>query len=179
MVIHSGALMKRTRREALDIALRSLKAVIAACDDAGYGHIALCPETMGKINQLGDLDEVLELCTLDERLVPCVDFGHLYARSLGSWRGLRPARPCWTASGRCWGGAGRRLPQPLLQDSVYPQRGREDAPDLRPGRLRARPRPLMAEVARRGWSPTFICESAGTQAEDALTMKKLYQACQK
>ena len=41
------------------------------------------------------------------------------------------------------------------------------------------PAPLMAEVARRGWSPTFICESAGTQAEDALTMKKLYQACQK
>ena len=38
------------------------------------------------------------------------------------------------------------------------------------------PAPLMAEVARRGWSPTFICESAGTQAEDALTMKKLYQA---
>ena len=87
VVIHSGALMKRTRREALDIALRSLNAVIAACDDAGYGHIALCPETMGKINQLGDLDEVLELCTLDERLVPCVDFGHLYARSLGELEG--------------------------------------------------------------------------------------------
>ena len=84
VVIHSGALMKRTRREAQDIALRSLKEVIAACDGAGFGHITLCPETMGKINQLGDLDEVLELCTVDERLLPCVDFGHLYARSLGA-----------------------------------------------------------------------------------------------
>ena len=37
------------------------------------------------------------------------------------------------------------------------------------------PAPLMAEVARRGWSPTFICESAGTQAEVALVMKQLYQ----
>ena len=35
----------------------------------------------------------------------------------------------------------------------------------------------MAEVARRGWSPTFICESAGTQARDALEMKGLYTAC--
>jgi len=35
--------------------------------------------------------------------------------------------------------------------------------------------PLAAEIARRGWSPTFICESAGTQAEDALEMKKIYQ----
>ena len=39
------------------------------------------------------------------------------------------------------------------------------------------PAPLMAAVARRGWSPTFICESAGTQAEDALTMKRMYQSC--
>ena len=54
VVIHSGALMKRTRRQALDIALHALEAVVAACDAAGYGHIVLCPETMGKINQLGD-----------------------------------------------------------------------------------------------------------------------------
>ena len=33
----------------------------------------------------------------------------------------------------------------------------------------------MAEIARRGWQPTFICESAGTQAEDALVMKGLYE----
>ena len=122
VIIHSGALMKRTRREALDIAIPSLKAVLAACDEAGYGHIALCPETMGKINQLGDLDEVLELCTLDERLVPCVDFG------------LRPdAEP---HPGGAGGGAGQNLPQPLLQDPVHPQRGGEDAPDLCAGRLR-------------------------------------------
>ena len=106
VVIHSGALMKRTRREALDIALRSLKAVIAACDDAGYGHIALCPETMGKINQLGDLDEVLELCTLDERLYPAWTSATFTPAPWGSWRGLRPARPCWTASGRYWGRCG-------------------------------------------------------------------------
>ena len=37
--------------------------------------------------------------------------------------------------------------------------------------------PLAAEIARRGWSPTFICESAGTQAEDALTMKQIYREC--
>ena len=36
--------------------------------------------------------------------------------------------------------------------------------------------PLAAEIARRGWSPTFICESAGTQAEDACTMQQMYRA---
>ena len=36
--------------------------------------------------------------------------------------------------------------------------------------------PLAAEVARRGWNPTFICARAGTQAEDAVEMKRTYQA---
>ena len=36
--------------------------------------------------------------------------------------------------------------------------------------------PRAREIARRNWSPTFICESAGTQAEDALEMKRIYQA---
>jgi deoxyribonuclease-4 len=33
----------------------------------------------------------------------------------------------------------------------------------------------MELIAERGWSPTIICESAGTQAEDAAIMKKLYE----
>lgn len=175
VVIHTGALMKRTRGEALDIARRSLRSVISACDEAGYGGIALCPETMGKINQLGDLDEVLELCTLDERLIPCIDFGHLYARSLGELEGaeacvsmldrvqavLGPERAARFHSHfskiefTLKGGEARHL---CFRDPGW-------GPDFSP---------LAAEIARRGWSPTFICESAGTQSEDALEMKRVY-----
>ncbi len=177
VVIHSGALMKRTRREAQDIALRSLKAVLAACDDAGFAHMTLCPETMGKINQLGDLDEVLELCTIDERVVPCVDFGHLYARSLGANSG---AETCVRMLDRMAEVLGEerasRFHSHFSKIQFTPNGGEKChrtfadndgfGPDWEP---------LAAEVARRGWSPTFICESAGTQAEDALTMKLTYQ----
>ena len=176
VVIHSGALMKRTRREAQDIALKSLREVIAACDDAGYGHIALCPETMGKINQLGDLDEVLELCTLDERLVPCIDFGHLYARSLGVDDGAEAFRRMLDRVEEILGeerasrfhshfshiqftpNGGEKCHRTFADDDGY-------GPDWAP---------LAAEIARRVWAPTFICESAGTQAEDAGEMKRIY-----
>ncbi len=177
VVIHSGALMKRTRREAQDIALRSLKEVVAACDGAGFGHITLCPETMGKINQLGDLDEVLELCTLDERLLPCVDFGHLYARSLGADNG---AEAMERMLGRMEEVLGRerasRFHSHFSHIEFTPNGGekchRTFAGDGGYGPDWA---PLAEAVAARGWSPTFICESAGTQAEDALAMKKTYQ----
>ncbi|MFR3858696.1 MAG: hypothetical protein ACLTYL_05520 [Faecalibacterium sp.] len=34
------------------------------------------------------------------------------------------------------------------------------------------PQPLMELLAERGLAPVIICESAGTQAEDAKTMKR-------
>ena len=37
--------------------------------------------------------------------------------------------------------------------------------------------PLMELLAQRGYTPTIICESAGTQAEDARTMKQYYEQC--
>ena len=35
--------------------------------------------------------------------------------------------------------------------------------------------PVAQEAAARGYAPTFICESAGTQAEDAVTMMECYK----
>ena len=176
VTVHTGALMKRTRREALDIAIKSLKEVIAACDGEGFGHITLCPETMGKINQLGDLDEVLELCTLDERLVPCVDFGHLYARSLGELEGREA---CVQMLDRIQAVLGEerasRFHSHFSKIQFTPNGGEKMHLTFAQEEFGPDPAPLMAEVARRGWSPTFICESAGTQAEDALVMKQLYQ----
>ena len=177
VVIHSGALMKRSRQEALETARASLREVIAACYGAGFGHIALCPETMGKINQLGDLDEVLELCTLDERLIPCIDFGHLYARSLGADDGQEAFVRMLDRVEEVLGTErASRFHSHFSHIEFTPKGGekchRTFADD---GGFGPDWAPLAAEIARRGWSPTFICESAGTQAEDALEMKKIYQ----
>lgn len=86
IVVHSGSCAKMTRETALDLARDTLVRAQAALDENGLSEIILCPETMGKINQLGTLSEVLELCKTDERFLPCVDFGHLNARTLGGIR---------------------------------------------------------------------------------------------
>ena len=83
VVVHSGALQKMTREEALSHAIDTVKMAISQADALGFSDIHMCIETMGKINQLGNLDEVLELCSLDDRLLPTIDFGHLNARTLG------------------------------------------------------------------------------------------------
>ena len=178
VVIHSGALMKRTREEAMAIALPFLKDIVAVCQDQGVGHIALCPETMGKINQLGDLDEVLRLCQVHESLIPCVDFGHLYARSLGADQGAEAVeRMLSRMESELGADRASRFHSHFSHIEFTPNGGEKChrtfdddggyGPDWEP---------LAQAVARRGWSPTFICESAGTQAEDAVTMKRIYQS---
>ena len=178
VVVHTGALMGRTRREALDIAKRGITALLAVLDTAGLGHIALCPETMGKINQLGDLDEVLELCTLDGRLIPCIDFGHLYARSLGADDGEAAFSRILDRAAEVLGPDRASSFHSHFSHIEFTPKGGEKChrtfdDDGGYGPAWA---PLAAEVARRSWLPTFICESAGTQAEDALTMKRTYEA---
>lgn len=176
VILHSGALMKRSRQEALEIAKTNLKAILAACDEQGYERITLCPETMGKINQLGDLTEVLELCTIDDRLIPCVDFGHLYARSLGELNGREACQKLLDEIANVLGEARAAGFHSHFSKIEFTLKGGEKkhlrfadegwGPDFRP---------LAEEIFRRGWSPTLICESSGTQSEDALTMKAIYQ----
>ena len=177
VVVHSGSLMKRTRREAQDISLRSMAEVIRVCDGEGYGHITLCPETMGKINQLGDLDEVLEMCELDGRLLPTVDFGHLYARSLGADEGAEAFVRILDRMKEVLGEERASRFHSHFSRIAFTPKGGEKCHvtfDNNQG-FGPDPEPLMAELAKRGWSPTIICESAGTQAQDALTMKRIYR----
>ena len=178
VVIHSGALMKRTREEAMNIALPFLRRIVAVCEDQGFGHITLCPETMGKINQLGDLDEVLRLCQVHESLIPCVDFGHLYARSLGKDEGAEAVeRMLSRMESELGTDRASRFHSHFSHIEFTPNGGEkchrtfDDDGGYGPAW-----EPLAQAVAERGWSPTFICESAGTQAEDALTMKRVYQS---
>lgn len=175
VVIHTGALQKRTRADALATTRESFKMLRRRCDDEGYGDILLCPETMGKINQLGDLEEVLALSVVTHGLLPCVDFGHLYARSLGALEGQEATARMLDRMAEVLGEEkASRFHSHFSMIEFTPKGGEArhltfDQTDFGPDY-----RPLCRELARRGWSPTIICESAGTQDIDALTMKEEY-----
>ena len=80
IVVHTGSAAKISRDEAMRLAADTLIRTLNSVDTHG---VKIGLETMGKINQLGTLEEVIELCRVDSSLVPVVDFGHLNARNLG------------------------------------------------------------------------------------------------
>ena len=153
---------------------------VKACDEAGFEDCILCPETMGKVNQLGTLDEVLALCEVDPRITPCIDFGHLYARSCGEQFAAATAPADYAAlldtlAARL--GDDRAVHFHAHFSRIAYTKGGEKChltfADTEFGPPHA---PLLALLKERGLAPTIICESAGTQAEDAATLAKTYAA---
>lgn len=161
------------------MALDTMARAVKACDEAGYGDCILCPETMGKVNQLGTLDEVLALCSVDERMIPCVDFGHLYARSQGTELNDETAPADYAAILDAIAAAlpGERAKKFHAHFSriAYTKGGEKCHLTFADTEFGPPPAPLMQLLKTRGLAPTIICESAGTQAEDAAALKKLYE----
>lgn len=85
LVFHPGSLMKQSREEAHARVLANLKLLMQKIDEQKFDFdFQICPETMGKHGQCGTVKEVAEMCSLDSRIVPTLDFGHINSFEQGS-----------------------------------------------------------------------------------------------
>ena len=174
IVVHSGSAAKITREMAMRLASDTLA---KAVEEIGETNIRIGLETMGKLNQLGTLDEVIELCRVAPIYHPVVDFGHMNARNVGGYfTDVDSYRAVFDKIGNALGdkyvhnlhchfskieytdkGEKKHL---TFSDTVY-------GPDFEP---------LAKAIALEGVCPRIICESDGTMAEDALYMKNAWLA---
>lgn len=176
IVVHTGSCGKITREHALELALDTMKKALDALDNEGLSHIHICPETMGKVNQLGTLNEVLELCRLDERLIPCIDFGHLNARDLGVLKTTADFENIFTSIKNALGTDRLKCFHSHFSKIEYTTGGEKRHLTFADTVFGPKYEPVMELTYKYGCDPTFICESAGTQAEDAKTMKVYYSS---
>ncbi|MDP4153448.1 MAG: TIM barrel protein [Bacillota bacterium] len=174
IVVHSGSAGKMDRRKAIALAKDTVSLMIEKLHELRLDDVFVCFETMGKINQLGTLEEVLELCTMHERFLPTIDFGHINARTQGSIKTKADYAGILDMVGDSLGkdrlkvfhchfskieySAGGEKKHLTFEDTVY-------GPEFSP---------LAELIYERNLSPVMICESSGTQAEDALAMKSIY-----
>ena len=83
-VFHPGSCGKETRDVAFARLMSRMDKLLESVYSAGYGSLYICPETMGKSQQLGSVKEVVEMCKLDKCLIPTLDFGHINAVTNGT-----------------------------------------------------------------------------------------------
>lgn len=174
IVVHPGGLGGRSREEATALACETLQKAQKALDDAGLSEVHICPETMGKQQQLGDLEEILQMCRVDKRFYPCIDFGHLNCRTGGALNSREAYAAVLDRIGAVLGEERGRCFHAHFSKIEYTKGGEKRHLTFADTQFGPEPAPLMALVAERGLSPVFICESDGTQAADASVLQRLW-----
>lgn len=174
IVVHSGSCSKISREEALALATDTLKRAQSTLDENGLSNVRICPETMGKLNQLGTLEEVIELCKIDERMIPCVDFGHLNARTLGSIVSINEYADIIEKIGNELGEERMKSFHSHFSKIQYTDKGEKKHLTFEDTLYGPDFEPLCEYIAKKQLTPTIICESDGTQSDDALSMKQAY-----
>lgn len=174
VVFHPASQGKVERKEAVIAATDNIKKLIDKIAEKGFSDFLICAETMGKTNQIGTVDEIIQICNLAPYIYPCVDFGHVNAREQGSLKTSKDfevvidkmldnlpsekVKYMHIHFSKIEYGAKGEIRHLTFEDKKY-------GPEFEP----------LAEVLiKKTLQPHIICESVGTQAEDAMDMKKIY-----
>lgn len=175
IVFHPSTVGKMTRQQAVDLTAERMKKLSDLIVANGLDDCLFCPETMGKINQIGDVREVVEFCKVAEFFVPTIDFGHINARTLGGIKtqddydallqcvvdnlGYERANKLHIHFSKIEYSQGGEVRHLTFEDNIY-------GPEFEP---------LAKSLKKFNLQPVVICESDGTQTDDAITMKSIYE----
>lgn len=174
-VVHSGSSARLEREDAMLKAISTLEAAAEAMAENSIKAKAGL-ETMGKINQLGTVEEVIRLCKVaPDMFYPVVDFGHLNARTVGGISSKDDFKKIFDAIAE---GLSPERAEKLhchFSKIEYTSMGEKKHLTFTDKKYGPDEGLFAAAIAELGVSPTVICESDGTMAEDALTLKKLYE----
>ena len=177
IVIHTGSAAKITREEAMALASDTLEKNLEV---NGNTSIRMGLETMGKINQLGTLDEVLTLCKISSLYHPVVDFGHLNARNIGNYfTDCDSYRAIFDRIANTLGDEYAYNLHCHFSKIEYTNAGEKKHLTFEDTVFGPNFEPLAEAIVKEGVCPRIICESAGTMAEDALYMKNVWLAAKK
>ena len=174
-VVHPATVGKMNREDAVKLTSVRLKELAKRVRENGLGNMKICLETMGKVNQIGTYKEIVDFCKLDNVYLPTFDFGHINALTQGSLKTEEDyeeiikylfdnldeerAKNIHIHFSKIEYSKGGEVKHLTFEDNIY-------GPEFEP----------LAHVLKKyNMTPVIICESKGTMAKDALTMKKIYE----
>jgi len=86
VVFHTGFYGRLEKSYAFKTCVKALRDVVASMNSLGIRNVKLGPETMGKVYQVGSLDEILTICEEVEQTQLVIDWSHMHARRQGRFR---------------------------------------------------------------------------------------------
>ncbi len=176
VVVHVGSPMKMPREEALKNCRDGLISAQKLLDENNLAGIHLCPEAMGKKGQIGNLEETLDFCRLEERFIPCLDFAHIHALHQGRLNTIADFEDVLNIGENILGLERMRNMHVHFSTIEYTSAGEKRHRTFAEAEFGPRFHHLAPLLNKRRYTPRIICECRGTQAEDAAEMKKIWEA---
>jgi deoxyribonuclease-4 len=89
VVFHPGFLLGRTREEAIDSIVEQLGELRARLEGKDRA-VPFGIEVMGRVREIGSIDDVCDIASRLDWVRPVVDFAHMHATSDGAFLGVEP-----------------------------------------------------------------------------------------
>lgn len=175
IVVHTGSYSKVDKKWALNMAITVMKEVLEEARENGLDDIVICPEVLGKQNQLGSLEEIIEICKIDNRLIPTVDFGHIHARGQGILNSVEDFMKVLEKIEKNLGYDRLKNLHCHFSRIEFTKGGEKKHWTLDDVQFGPDFEPLAEALYIKNMEPVIICESRGNMAEDALKLKKVYE----
>src|SRR6478672_2936070 len=163
VVFHPGFLLKRTREEAIDSVVEQLGELRERLEAKDRG-VPFGIEVMGRVNDLGSIDDVVAISSRLDWVRPVVDFAHMHATSDGALLTVEPFVEALTkADAVIEPGAPFHI---HFSDIQFANRNETKHLPYGEGTLRAEPlRDALAQFAR---PATVISESPTSESTDTI-----------
>jgi deoxyribonuclease IV len=163
MVIHPGYLFGRTHEESVASVVEQLAEVRERLEWKGRA-VPFGMEVMGRVAELGTLDDVIAIASALEWVRPVIDFAHLHAVTDGGFTSVEPFEHALRAADACIeAGAPFHI---HFSDISYANRNEKSHIPYGEGTLRAEP---LAEALTRFERPaTVISESPDEASNQAI-----------
>ena len=174
IVFHPAAQGKATREDAVALAEERLKILRDYVYLNNLQDRMFCPETMGKLAQIGTVEEIVRFCKIDEIYTPCVDFGHINAREQGSLQTVEDYKSRLEYMIAELGYERMQHFHVHFSKIMYSAKGEVKHLTFADEIYGPAFEPLAEALKQLKLQPYIVSESDGTQAEDALFMKKVY-----
>ncbi|HEX2293243.1 MAG TPA: TIM barrel protein [Gaiellaceae bacterium] len=163
VVFHPGFLLGREREQAIDDVVEQAGELRERLEKKGRA-VPFGVEVMGRVNELGTIDDVLAISERLEWVRPVLDFAHMHATSDGAFTDVEPfAEVLERADAAVEPGAPFHV---HFSDIAYANRNETKHLPYGEGTLRAEP--LAEALARFGRPATVISESPGEDSHQAI-----------
>jgi deoxyribonuclease-4 len=163
VVFHPGFLLERTRQRALAQIVEQLADLRARLEDKGR-VVPFGVEIMGRVREIGSLDDVLHIASRLPWVRPVIDFAHLHAVTDGAFTTTKAFRDVLSAANKV---LPRGAPFHIhFSDIAYANRNETKHLPYGEGTLRAEP--LGKALARFARPATVITESPDEESNQAI-----------